>query len=117
MPNTRRAAICAMALAAILAGGTLAGGTGHAQVNSYPGTSLGGSGVQRYPSGSGSSGSAAGRAAQQRLDSAKHDTMLQSCGGMSGATADRCYSELRTTIESDRLKQQSLQSGPFREGR
>lgn len=85
-----------------------------AQVNSYPGTSLGGASVQRYPSGS---GAGAATAAQQRLDSAKHDTMLQSCGGMSGASADRCYSELRTTIESDRLKQQSLQSGPFREGR
>jgi len=112
MTNSRFAAICAVALAAILAGGSA-----QAQVNSYPGTSLGGSGVQRYPSGSGSSGSAAGRAAQQRLDSAKHDTMLQSCGGMSGATADRCYSELRTTIESDRLKQQSLQSGRRREDR
>ncbi len=86
------------------------------QVNSYPGTSLGGSGVQRYPSGSGSGGTAA-RAAQQRLDSAKHDTMLQSCGGMSGASGDRCYSELRTTIESDRLKQQSLQSGQSRQDR
>lgn len=111
MPNPRFAAICAVALAAILAAGTA-----QAQVNSYPGTILGGSGVQRYPSGSGSGGTAA-RAAQQRLDGAKHDTMLQSCGGMSGATADRCYSELRTTIESDRLKQQSLQSGPRREDR
>jgi hypothetical protein len=89
-----------------------------AQVNTYPGTSLGGSGVQRYPSGSASSGGgAAARSAQQRLDGAKHDTMLQSCGGMSGASADRCYSELRTTIESDRLKQQSLESGRRREDR
>lgn len=108
-----RFAIAAL-LAAVLAGAAPA----LAQVNSYPGTSLGGGGVQRYPGAAGSSGGgAAARAAQQRLDSAKHDTMLQSCGGMSGATADRCYSELRTTIESDRLKQQSLQSGPFREGR
>lgn len=85
------------------------------QVNSYPGTSLGGSGVQRFPGGSG--GAAAGRAAQQRLDDAKHGVMSQSCAGMSGPSADRCFSELRTTIESDRLKQQSLQSGHSREGR
>ncbi|MBL8705955.1 MAG: hypothetical protein JNM30_13975 [Rhodospirillales bacterium] len=110
MPSFAIAAL----LAVLLAGAAPAS----AQVNAYPGTTLGGSGVQRYPSGSApSGGGTAARAAQQRLDSAKHDTMLQSCGGMAGAAADRCYSELRTTIESDRLKQQSLQSGPFREGR
>lgn len=108
MPRVAAAAL----LSVLLAGAAPA----LAQVSSYPGTNLGGSGVQRYPSGSGSGGTAA-RSAQQRLDSAKHDTMLQSCGGMSGASADRCYSELRTTIESDRLKQQSLQSGHSREGR
>jgi hypothetical protein len=103
--------VAAAALLSLLVAGAV---PALAQVNSYPGTNLGGSAVQRYPSGSGAS---AGHAAQQRLDSAKHDTMLQSCGGMSGASADRCYSELRTTIESDRLKQQSLQSGPFRQDR
>ena len=103
-----------LAVAALLS--ALVATPASAQVNSYPGTTLGGSGVQSYPSGAGS-GSAAARAAQQRLDGARHDTMLQSCGGMSGPAADRCYSELRTTIESDRLKQQSLQSGPFRDGR
>ena len=90
-----------------------------AQVNSYPGTGLGGSAVQRYPSGAATNGSrgAAARGAQQRLDDAKHGVMSQSCAGMAGPSADRCFSELRTTIESDRLKQQSLQSGPFRDGR
>jgi hypothetical protein len=51
----------------------------------------------------------------QRQDHTRHSIQQQSCSGMSGQAAARCDSELRATIESDKLKQQAIESGQRRE--
>lgn len=51
----------------------------------------------------------------QRQDQARYSIQQQSCASRSGAVADRCFSDLRTTIESDKLKNQAIDSGPRRE--
>jgi hypothetical protein len=51
----------------------------------------------------------------QRQDQARYSIQLQSCSGLGGQAAARCDSELRATIESDKLKQQAIESGQKRE--
>ena len=51
----------------------------------------------------------------QRQDQTRYSIQQQSCSGLSGQAAARCDSELRTTIESDKLKQQAIESGQRRE--
>jgi hypothetical protein len=41
----------------------------------------------------------------QRLDRTQSRVRAQSCASMSGAAAERCYSDLRTKIEADKLRQ------------
>lgn len=46
----------------------------------------------------------------QRLDRAQSTVRAQSCASMSGAAAERCYSDLRTKIEADELRRRATDS-------
>ena len=48
--------------------------------------------------------------AQQRLNDTRHSVQQQSCASLGGAAAARCNADVATTIQADRLRQQSIES-------
>lgn len=46
----------------------------------------------------------------RRLDNAQNSIRLQSCGGLSGAAADRCYSDTRSKIIADDLRHRDIEA-------
>ena len=55
-----------------------------------------------------------GRFEQRQNDQARYSVQQQSCASLAGASADRCNSELRTTIEADKLRNQAIDAGQSR---
>jgi hypothetical protein len=87
-----------------------------AQVSPFPQVSPGsGVLVQQGTAGSAIRGTDLGPLRNQ--ERARYSVQQQSCASMSGASADRCYSELRTTIEADKLKNQAIESGARRDSK
>lgn len=103
--------IATAALVAFL-GGALVAGDARAQASPYPTVNTGtGQLIQQGVTGSRNSGGASTRFEQRLNDQSRYSVQQQSCGGLSGVSADRCNSELRTTIEADKLRNQAIDAG------
>lgn len=88
-----------------------------AQVSPFPQVNAG-SGVLIQQGTAGSAinrGDGTGLGPLRNQERARYSVQQQSCAGMAGASADRCYSELRTAIEADRLKNMAIESGARRD--
>jgi len=90
-----------------------------AQVSPFPQVNAG-SGVLVQQGTAGSAlnrGAGTGLGPLRNQERARYQVQQQSCAGMGGASADRCYSDLRTSIEADRLKNQAIESGARRDSK
>ena len=93
-----------LSIAALVGAATV--GPALAQVSPYPNVNTG-SGALIQQGVTGSRPMDSGRYEQRQLDQSRYSVQQQSCASMSGASADRCFSELRTTIEADKLRNQA----------
>ncbi len=94
----------------------LAAAPATAQVSPYPQVNPGG-GVLIQQGTAGSTPRGPDLAPLREQERARYSIQQQSCAAMTGASAERCLSELRTAIEADRLKNQAIESGAQREAR
>jgi hypothetical protein len=51
----------------------------------------------------------------RRLDATENSVKAQSCASLGGASADRCYSDLRTKIMADDLRNRALEASQDRQ--
>lgn len=105
-------------LAALLFAGLLLAAPLAAQVSPYPQVNSG-SGVliQQGTAGSALNNSGTGLGPLRNQERARYSIQQQSCASMTGVSADRCYSELNTAIEADRLKNMAIESGARRDSK
>lgn len=112
----RQAKYAMTLIGALMLGGVLGGVLAEpvmAQVSPFPNTNTG-SGQLIQQGVAGSRGGNSTRFEQRQNDQARYSVQQQSCAN-AGASADRCNSDLRTTIESDKLRNQAIESGRARE--